>query len=181
MAIKTFTSGEVLTASDTNTYLANAGLVYVSSTTVGSGVSSVTVSGAFSSTYDNYRVIYSGGVGSTLHNMRLQLGSATSGYYGFGVYGSFSGATVGGVNDNNTATFRYIGGGDAYGSTMRIDIITPYATGLTSVNAVIDTGTSFGSYAGRYYPDTQFTAFTMSPDSGTLTGGTITVYGYRKA
>jgi hypothetical protein len=29
MAIKTFTTGEVLTASDTNTYLANAGLVFV--------------------------------------------------------------------------------------------------------------------------------------------------------
>jgi hypothetical protein len=29
MAIKTFTTGEVLTAADTNTYLANSGLVYV--------------------------------------------------------------------------------------------------------------------------------------------------------
>ena len=181
MAIKTFTSGEVLTASDTNTYLANAGLVYVSSTTVGSGVSSVTVSGAFSSTYDNYHIIYSGGVGSTLHNMRFQLGSATSGYYGFGVYGTFSGATVYGINDNNASTFRYIGGGDSYGSTMRIDVMTPQTTALTHVNAFIDTGTSFGTYVGRYYPGTQFTAFTMSPDSGTLTGGTITVYGYRKA
>jgi hypothetical protein len=28
MAIKTFTTGEVLTASDTNTYLANSGLVF---------------------------------------------------------------------------------------------------------------------------------------------------------
>ena len=34
MAIKTFTTGEVLTASDTNTYLANAGLVYITSTAV---------------------------------------------------------------------------------------------------------------------------------------------------
>ena len=57
MAVKTFTTGEVLTASDTNTYLNNGGLVYISGTTVGTGVSSVTVSSAFSSTYDNYRVI----------------------------------------------------------------------------------------------------------------------------
>ena len=34
MAIKTFTTGEVLTAADTNTYLANSGLVYVASGTV---------------------------------------------------------------------------------------------------------------------------------------------------
>ena len=29
MAIKTFTTGEVLTASDTNTYLNNGGLVFI--------------------------------------------------------------------------------------------------------------------------------------------------------
>ena len=29
MAIKTFTSGAVLTAADTNTYLTNSGLVYI--------------------------------------------------------------------------------------------------------------------------------------------------------
>lgn len=53
MAIKTFTTGEVLTASDTNTYLANSGLVFVKSQTIGSAVTSVTVSDAFSATYDN--------------------------------------------------------------------------------------------------------------------------------
>ncbi len=29
MAVKTFTTGEVLTAADTNTYLNNGGLVYI--------------------------------------------------------------------------------------------------------------------------------------------------------
>jgi len=175
MTYPTFTNGQVLPASDLNAI----GLWLVKTQAVGTGVSSVTVSSAFSADFDNYMVTYSGGVGSTLHNMRLQLGSATSGYYGFGAYGTFAGATVSGVNDNNAATFRYVGGGDAYGSTLRATLITPYATGLTSINAIIDTGTSFGTYVGRYYPDTQFTAFTMSPDSGTLTGGTIRVYGLR--
>ena len=53
MAVKTFTTGEVLTASDTNTYLANAGLVYITSTSVGTG-GSLTVSNCFSATYNNY-------------------------------------------------------------------------------------------------------------------------------
>jgi hypothetical protein len=35
MAIKTFTTGEVLTASDTNTYLANSGLVVMGATVTG--------------------------------------------------------------------------------------------------------------------------------------------------
>jgi hypothetical protein len=57
MAIKTFTTGEVLTASDTNTYLANAGLVYVKSQTIGTGVSSVIVSDCFTTDYDNYKIV----------------------------------------------------------------------------------------------------------------------------
>lgn len=175
MTYPTFTNGTVLPASDLNAI----GLWLVKSQTVGTGVSSVTVTDAFNSSFDNYMVTYTGGVGSALHNMRLQLGSATSGYYGLGIYGTFAGTTVSGINDNNAAQFRYVGGGDAYGSTLRATLITPYATGLTSINAIIDTGTSFGTYVGRYYPDTQFTAFTMSPDSGTLTGGTIRVYGMR--
>ena len=55
MAVKTFTT-EVLTSADTNTYLANSGLVYVKSHTITSGAS-VVVTDAFSSTYDNYLII----------------------------------------------------------------------------------------------------------------------------
>jgi hypothetical protein len=52
MAIKTFTTGEVLTASDTNTYLANAGLVYITQANL-SG-SAVNITSCFSATYDSY-------------------------------------------------------------------------------------------------------------------------------
>ena len=49
-----WSSGEVLTAADLNAY---AGLVLLSTTTITPGVTSVTVSSAFSSTFDNYRII----------------------------------------------------------------------------------------------------------------------------
>ena len=52
MAIKTFTTGEVLTAADTNTYLANSGLVYITQATL-TGVS-VNIQGCFSAAYDSY-------------------------------------------------------------------------------------------------------------------------------
>jgi hypothetical protein len=55
MAIKTFTTGEVLTASDTNTYLANSGLVYITSATL----SATALDGIFTSDYDNYRIVIS--------------------------------------------------------------------------------------------------------------------------
>ena len=65
MAIKTFTANSVLTAADTNTYLANSGLVYVTSQTVGTAVASVTVSSAFNSSFDSYKIVYAGDGGST--------------------------------------------------------------------------------------------------------------------
>jgi len=62
------TSGHVLTVGTggTTTWSAPsiAGLTLVKSQTIGSAVSSVEVTGAFSATYDNYKVIVIGGVGS---------------------------------------------------------------------------------------------------------------------
>ena len=52
MAVKTFSVGETLTASDTNTYLTNGGLVYITEGTA-SNTSAVDVNSVFSSTYDN--------------------------------------------------------------------------------------------------------------------------------
>ena len=55
MAIKTFTTGELLTSSDTNTYLANSGLVYVARANLATNITDLV--GCFSNTYDNYRII----------------------------------------------------------------------------------------------------------------------------
>jgi len=172
----TFTAGNVLTAAQMNA----VGLWLVKSQAVGTGVSSVTVTGAFTSDFDNYKIIYSNGVGSTTHNMRIALGSATTGYYGSGLYSPAAGASALAIGDNNAARFSYVGGGDQYSTMLDVDLISPYANTLTSIAAIINTGTNFGTYSGRHYPATAFTAFTMSPDGGTLTGGTIYVYGYRK-
>ena len=57
MAIKTFTSGSVLTAADTNTYLTNSGLVYIAQGELTSSTASLTFNDVFSSTYDNYRIV----------------------------------------------------------------------------------------------------------------------------
>ena len=57
MAIKTFTSGAVLTAADTNTYLTNSGLVYIAQGELTSSTASLTFNDVFSSTYDNYRIV----------------------------------------------------------------------------------------------------------------------------
>ena len=52
-----YSSGDVLTAADLN---ASSGLVFIKSQTIGSGVSSVTVTNVFSSTFENYKVVTTG-------------------------------------------------------------------------------------------------------------------------
>jgi hypothetical protein len=182
MAIKTFSVGEVLTASDTNTYLANSGLVYVTSTTIGSAVSSVTVSNVFSSTYDDYRIIYSGGTASASVNLLLSFGSATTEYYGSYYYDLYTGANTGTVRRNNGANL-YVGnaGTTAGRAQCIIDVCSPNLAQRTTISG-LNYGDGFAGWcAGEQFSATSFTSFTFSPFTGTLTGGTLRVYGYRKA
>jgi hypothetical protein len=182
MAIKTFTTGEVLTASDTNTYLANSGLVFVKSQTVGSGVAEVIVPDAFSADYDNYKIIYSNGVGSTTTDLRMRLGSTATGYaYGL-IYlvNPFSSISIL-ANNGTETTFPYIGGASTNGAAINVDLIDPFKTKYTYMNGtylrddVLATVQSGGQRSA-----TSFTAFTITTGTGTITGGSITVYGYRK-
>jgi hypothetical protein len=176
MTYPTFTNGQVLPASDLNAI----GLWLVKSQTVGTGVSSVTVTGAFSADYDAYRIIWDGGIGSTGINLSLKLGATATGYYGFCCYGVYTATTVFGANDNNAVAFTTIGGGDASMMSCDIDVVDPFVTKPTKVRGAFQNGTAFGSYVGRLANNTSYTDFTVTPNTGTLTGGTIYVYGYRK-
>ena len=183
MAVKTFTTGEVLTAADTNTYLNNGGLVYVSATTVGSAVASVTVSSCFSSTYDNYRIVYNGVQTSGTNAITLKFNNSTgSTYNDAGYYIAVGTATI--VAETlATNTQMRIGICETGSVTIGgwFDCLGPNISGRTWVNG--------GSMSPSYYnwrqgTDTNAasqTGFTLTPLSGTFTGGTITVYGYRKA
>lgn len=185
MAVKTFTTGEVLTAADTNTYLNNGGLVYITSQTVGSAVSSVTVSNCFSSTYDNYRIIYSGGAGSAaVADLAFQLSSITTGYYGgaFGVVWNTSG--FGGKGISNAASFLYAGSSDTGAALMSLDVFSPNKAlrkHFRTDSYYSNTNEMFGIAEGTNGSTTQATGFTITPSTGTLTGGTVRVYGYRQA
>ena len=182
MAVKTFTT-EVLTSADTNTYLANSGLVYVSSTTVGTTVSSVTVSSAFSTTYDAYQIIWTGGLISADTSISVVLGSSVTGYYGNYTYANYGNTSVASANDNNGSKFSIIGGGDPFnGSSCMFILNNPFVLKQTYVFAFgVAYSTFNGTYNGRKADANSYTAFTLAPASGTMTGGTITVYGYRKA
>jgi hypothetical protein len=182
MSVKTFTT-EVLTSADTNTYLANSGLVYVTSATIGTTVSSVTVSSAFSATYDNYLIMTTGGVASGDINMRVTLGSTATGYYFSGTYVQYTSTTVNGRASANDTSWD-AGYGNTNSCSSRIELENPFNAKRTIIrSAATNPGTAayMNSYAGFLNDATSYTAFTITPGGGTMTGGTITVYGYRKA
>jgi hypothetical protein len=182
MAIKTFTTGEVLTAADTNTFLANSGLVYVKQQTIGTGVASVTVSDAFSATYDNYKIVISGGASSAQSSISLVLGTSTSTYYGIYLYGNYATSGTAGAGINNATSFTFAAGADIGIINCNIELQNPFLAKYTNIQALtVNYSTNRGQSIGEHETASSFSAFTLAPYSGTLTGGTIFVYGYRKA
>ena len=181
MAIKTFTTGEVLTAADTNTYLANSGLVFVKSQTIGAGVASQSVTGAFSSTFDNYLIQVNGGVASSSIELAMTLGATVTGYYYQYIYTTWN-TTVAADAGTNNAKFPYCGFGSSTELNMSLTILSPNLAKVTRVQSAGGLLTSYtGQMLGMLNNTTQYTDFAIQPASGTMTGGTITVYGYRKA
>lgn len=181
------TTGQVLTVAGGVPSWATAatpssGLTLISSTTIGSGVSTVAVSSVFSSTYDNYKIIVSGGVASSNPNLDLVLGSTTSGYYYFNVKTN-SYSTIAASTSSNSGSWPYIGSGGPNSLQANIDILGPNLAKRTQYTATAQT-TNSGSLGffvggGMQNSDTQFTGFTLGTGGdGTMTGGTIKVYGY---
>ena len=183
MAEQTFTAGQILTAAQMTTLQTNIGLSFISSTTVGSAVSSVSVSSCFSTTYDNYKVIYEGGTGSTV-GMSVQMPSTTTGYSYAAVYQQYNAATPLGVGAVNGASWANVGRGSTTGNSVDFDIFRPFLgtnTGIRWGSTDYNAATGFVLTGGGVLNNTtSYTGFAIIPDSGTLTGGTITVYGYRK-
>ena len=182
MAIKTFTTGEVLTASDTNTYLANAGLVYVTSVTGGTGVTTITVSNCFSSTYDAYRIVLTGGTASSSSNQfNFNFNGAPTAWYGNFIYANFASGAPASVGYNNIAGVTHAASVSSAYSQCLIDIRSPFlATPSFFWSSFVD-GANAGTTQATNANSTSYTGFVLTINTGTCTGGTVTVYGYRKA
>ena len=158
------------------------GLVFIKSQTIGSGVSSVTVSDAFSSTYEDYKIRITGGAGSSVGFLALQLNNSSTGYFAGYVGSTYNaGAFVGDYN-NNATKWTIAGGHTTVVLTMNMDLWQPFISVATWMQTgVMFLSNAYGTAAGENSAVTSHTGFIITPQSGTLTGGTITVYGYRKA
>jgi len=186
MAIKTFTTGDVLTASDTNTYLANSGLVYITQTTF-SGVVSTTVQSCFSGTYTNYVIVarlYTTSNDSFYQNTLGTTPAATN--YNYQKL-EVNGATITGTRSTGQTSFNFTSNSNgAFYQTTTLDLFSPYvadATGLqiahTRTNGAYTAPNVFSIY-GNHSTATSYDGFTISVPTGTMTGA-LWVYGRRNA
>ena len=180
MAIKTFTAGEVLTAADTNTYLANSGLVYIKEQAVTASGSSFTVTGAFSATYDNYKIVWTNIGGTNDVSAYITIGGSTgSTYASGGRYIPYSAAASGEVKFNANSQGVWIGINGA-GFSGELDVYKPFTATKTAFVGLSSSETAGNYLAGFDTNAASSTAFTITV-TGTLTAGICTVFGYRKS
>jgi len=191
MAIKTFTTGEVLTASDTNTYLANSGLVYI---TEGTNTANLSFNNCFSSTYLNYRVVgqitasqFTNKIGYRYRVSGSDISSPAVYQWAF-INNYLSGGTPGqsaqGIQNTSIAYIGYKSPTANHSTSFVIDFFNPFSTTgwktathqSTNANAAIDVAQGGSTYQAT----TSYDGFSLISESGTMTIS-AKVYGYRQA
>jgi hypothetical protein len=190
-AIPTPPEGMLTYLEDTNRYesyngsdwVPAFGLTLIKKHDIGTAVSSIPVTDVFSSDFDNYKIIASGGVGpASAVFANMIFGATTSGYY-VGVNQVTYAGVASTPSQNNAATF-VAGVTGANGFTINQDVLMPFQTVRTQFSGFISNpGTTgyYRAYAGFVDNNTSYTGFTINLASGTMTGGSIYVYGYKKA
>ena len=154
------------------------GLRLVKKQTIGTAVSSVNVTGAFSATYDNYKIMIGGGVSSAAATgLNLKLGATATGYYNGLIFVSYAG-TVGNNTNNNGSVFTNVGAGETTALFFDVELLNPFLTKNTGMRANYHDNANAGTQNGYLNAATSYTDFTITPSTGTITGGTIYVYGY---
>ena len=165
--------------------LGSPGLELIKVETIGTTVSSIPVASAFSTDYDNYKVIIQGGTASITGDLSIQMTGATTGYYSgtLRIVAAGTGSFTGQSNQSSMEIGRYTTGTNQPSATL--EIMAPFQaarTTITSTSIFADTTNGpVRTIAGFLNNTTSYTGFTVIAGTGTLTGGTISVYGYRKA
>jgi hypothetical protein len=188
MPIKTFSGGEVLTAADTNTYLTNSGLVFITEATAGAGSPSLSINNCFSLTYQNYRIVgrfASATAGWPALYFRMRNAGADSSTNVYYYQGNGRGSNNVDYSYGSAAqTEGYIGG---FTGAFVMDVISPrnsLVQTLTSGASTFFDGSVFiNRTTGVWHNvNSAFDGISFFPSASTLTTDfQVRVYGYRQA
>ena len=156
----------------------NNGMFLVKKQTIGSGVTSVTVTNAFSSTYNAYKVIIAGATTQGGDYGYIKFGASGASYYA-----AYSGVLYSGTQSNATANNAALGTYawycDSNQVSCNIDIINPFLAKYTTWTANFAAPAVALAGGGVHKVATSYTDLVMGLNGGDpFTGGTIYVYGY---
>jgi hypothetical protein len=182
MAVKTdWAAGDVLTAAQVNTYLANSGLVFVTSVEIPGGTTYVSVPSAFSATYDDYVIKVSGLNIATSGDLSIQFedsgGTAvTTNYSLCGGYHNWASASYVGTTDTAWALPMITG----YDNSFHVEIQDPFKAKYSWMQTQFCNNSRAYWLNGRHASATSYTRFRITA-SYTLSGSDahVDVYGYR--
>jgi hypothetical protein len=173
-----FSNGTPLDASSLN----KVGLWLVKSQTIGAGVSSIPVTDCFSASYDNYKIMISGGAASANNTeINLQMGSNTVNYFSSLIYFSWNSSGNALAFGASFNVMKYMGAGDTSNLYLNVDVMSPFLAKRTLASSLSGIDDTRGGWSQSLLKDNNsYTGFTIVATGGTLTGGTISVYGYKK-
>lgn len=179
MALKTFAAGEILTAQNTNTYLNNGGLVYISETTA-AAVATKPLTGIFSSTYENYRIVITNITSNIAGLLTATLGASNI-TYSYGLYGWTYVGAADNLNLNSGAFWTIARTNTAVPASVTMDIYRPQIAAQTSFtsNSMGQTSSLLGG--GTHAQATAYTDLTIGLFTAATFSANIKVYGYRQA
>lgn len=164
------------------------------SVTVGSGTGSVSANGSitltgatnislincFSSTYDNYKFIFSGTSATAGNVVSYQIGGNTSSEYKFvEIQANSGGSTLTNTNYSNTNTTGRLGVLSNNNSYFEADFYSPFISGFTSWKTFsnrTDATLTFYSYFGHVANTASYSSISIQPTYA-LTGK-LFIYGY---
>ena len=182
MAVKTvWDPGEILTAYDVKNFLANSGLVYITSVDVPGGTSTVSVTDAFSLDFDDYLVKVSGLNIATSGNVNFQFETAgtpiTTNYSLAGHYQTWGAAALVGFTDTQ---FGFPAIASGYDNSFHIEIQDPAKTEYSYIQSHFCNQSRAYWLNGKHELSTAYSDFRLTA-SYTLSGtdAHIDVYGYR--
>lgn len=185
------TTGQVLTKTSSTNYEVNwssptNGTTLVTTETIGSGVATVQVTNCFSSTYDSY-IVEIAGVSISSNGTALKFiplvgtTAPANGCYGNVFYvanGAAAGLSSAGIS--NQQYMECVSMTSASTNTGTFNVDGPNLAEYTRLSFSSVDNNYWRIGAGIWRNTSQYTGFQFETFSGTLTGGTIRVYGYNR-
>jgi hypothetical protein len=166
------------------------GLVHINTTAIGTTVAGVSIDDVFSATYDNYFIQINNDTSTNSNSLiaRLRVSGSdnnSNNYYSSIAFVNFSGAAVvSGANNAGLNSFFTIGystsGTSGVGSFYLYDPFLTKKTRYAGFGGGLDATDSTIGRGGHMSVTTSYTGISLYIASGTMSGGSISIYGLRK-